>query len=79
LLQAATRTPRAANEEIGHALIREMQWYDNYLQNGHADRSSNPSSGNKKGGLANVVEKSLGSIVNSDSSPIVGVYLPEKG
>lgn len=69
-------TPRAVNEEVGHALIREMAWYDNYLQQGQADRSANPSPGNKKGGLANVVEKSLGSIVKSGTSPIVGVLSP---
>jgi galactarate dehydratase len=69
-------TPRAANEAVGRALIREMKWYDKYLQLGEADRSANPSPGNKKGGLANVVEKSLGSIAKSGSSPIVGVVAP---
>ncbi|WP_409348122.1 galactarate dehydratase [Paenibacillus gyeongsangnamensis] len=69
-------TPRAVNEEVGRALIREMKWYDHYLQNGQADRSANPSPGNKKGGLVNVVEKSLGSIVKSGSSPIAGVLSP---
>ncbi|MCF8566847.1 galactarate dehydratase [Alicyclobacillus tolerans] len=69
-------TPRAANEHVGRALIREMKWYDDYLRRGDADRSANPSPGNKKGGLANVVEKSLGSVAKSGSSPIVGVLAP---
>jgi galactarate dehydratase len=69
-------TPRAANEEVGKALIREMKWYDDYLQKAGADRSANPSPGNKRGGLSNVVEKSLGSIVKSGSSPISGVIGP---
>jgi galactarate dehydratase len=69
-------TPRAVNAEVGQALIREMKWYDQYLQQGKADRSANPSPGNKKGGLANVVEKSLGSIAKSGSSPITGVLAP---
>ena len=34
-------TRRAANEEIGRALIREMAWYDAYLARGGADRSAN--------------------------------------
>lgn len=34
-------TPRAVNEKVGQALIREMKWYDNYLQLGEADRSAN--------------------------------------
>ncbi|MDO0598887.1 galactarate dehydratase [Bacillus licheniformis] len=69
-------TPRAVNEEVGRALIREMAWYDRYLERGESDRSANPSPGNKKGGLANVVEKSLGSIAKSGSSPISAVLAP---
>ncbi len=69
-------TPRAINEEVGRSLIREMKWYDDYLQRGEADRSANPSPGNKKGGLSNIVEKSLGSIVKSGTTPIVGVVPP---
>ncbi|WP_275983656.1 galactarate dehydratase [Paenibacillus hamazuiensis] len=69
-------TPRAVNKEVGQALIREMQWYDDYLQRGSADRSANPTPGNKKGGLANIVEKALGSIVKSGTSPIAGVLGP---
>ncbi|ULL16042.1 galactarate dehydratase [Paenibacillus sp. H1-7] len=69
-------TPRAVDESVGQALIREMAWYDRYLQQGQADRSANPTPGNKKGGLANIVEKSLGSIVKSGSSPISGVLSP---
>ena len=68
--------PRAANEEVGKALLREMAWYDNYLDTGKTDRSANPSPGNKKGGLANVVEKALGSIAKSGSSAIVEVLSP---
>jgi galactarate dehydratase len=69
-------TPRAATEEVGRALIREMAWYDRYLAAGDADRSANPTPGNKKGGLANIVEKSLGSIAKSGTSAIVGVLAP---
>ncbi|MEI4769781.1 galactarate dehydratase [Psychrobacillus sp. FJAT-51614] len=69
-------TPRAENEEVGQALIREMKWYDEYLKRGKADRSANPSPGNKLGGLSNVVEKSLGSIVKSGTLPIVDVLAP---
>jgi len=69
-------TRRAVNEDVGRALIREMAWYDAYLARGGADRSANTTPGNKKGGLANIVEKSLGSIVKSGSSPIQGVLAP---
>jgi galactarate dehydratase len=69
-------TRRAINQDVGRALVREMAWYDAYLARGGADRSANTTPGNKKGGLANIVEKSLGSIVKSGSSPIVGVLAP---
>lgn len=69
-------TRRAINEDVGRALIREMAWYDAYLARGGADRSANTTPGNKKGGLANIVEKSLGSIVKSGTSPIMGVLGP---
>jgi galactarate dehydratase len=69
-------TRRAVSEEVGRALVREMAWYDAYLARGGADRSANTTPGNKKGGLANIVEKSLGSIVKSGSSPIAGVLAP---
>jgi len=66
-------TPRAASEAVGRALLREMAWYDSYLAQGGTDRSANPSPGNKRGGLANVVEKALGSIAKSGTSAITGV------
>ena len=69
-------TPRAINEDVGRALIREMKWYDHYLDLGEVDRSANPTPGNKKGGLANIVEKALGSIAKSGSSAIVEVLRP---
>lgn len=69
-------TSRAANQEIGKRIIEEMAWYDRYLELGQVDRDANPSPGNKKGGLANVVEKSLGSIVKSGTTPIIDVLSP---
>jgi len=69
-------TSRAVNAEVAQAMIREMDWYDNYLKKGGVDRSANTTPGNKKGGLANIVEKAMGSIVKSGSSPISGVLAP---
>lgn len=69
-------TPRAVNEEVGRKLIAEMKWYDHYLDLGEVDRSANTTPGNKRGGLANIVEKALGSIAKSGSSAIVGVLSP---
>ncbi|AYQ92661.1 galactarate dehydratase [Burkholderia gladioli] len=72
----AQLTSRAANEEVARDIIREMAWYDAYLQRGQVDRSANTTPGNKKGGLSNIVEKAMGSIVKSGSSAISGVVSP---
>ena len=69
-------TSRAVNADVADAMIREMAWYDNYLEKGRVDRSANTTPGNKKGGLSNIVEKAMGSIVKSGSAPIVGVLSP---
>ncbi len=66
-------TPRAVTREVGRKLIEEMRWYDEYLARGGADRSANPTPGNKRGGLANVVEKALGSIAKAGSTAITAV------
>jgi len=67
---------RCVSEEVGKKLIREMAWYDRYLQEGSVDRSANPTPGNKKGGLANIVEKAMGSIAKSGTAPIIDVLAP---
>jgi len=66
-------TPRCINTEVGRALVREMRWYDQYLSAGGADRTANPTPGNKRGGLANVVEKALGSIAKAGSTALMAV------
>lgn len=68
--------PRAINTSVGRALINEMKWYDQYLLKAGADRSANPAPGNKTGGLSNIVEKALGSVAKSGTSPIVDVTGP---
>lgn len=69
-------SPRVINEEVGKKLKENIAWYDRYLNLGDVDRAANTTPGNKKGGLVNIVEKSLGSIEKSGSSPIVDVLAP---
>lgn len=69
-------TARAANEQVARDLVREMAWYDAYLARGGVDRSANPTPGNKRGGLTNIVEKALGSIAKAGTSAISGVAGP---
>lgn len=67
---------RCTNDKVGNKLASEMKWYDNYLENGEVDRSANPTPGNKKGGLSNIVEKAMGSIAKSGKAPIIEVLSP---
>jgi galactarate dehydratase len=69
-------TRRAVNSSVADAMVREMAWYDAYLTKGMVDRSANTTPGNKKGGLSNIVEKAMGSIVKSGTGPIHGVIAP---
>jgi galactarate dehydratase len=69
-------TPRAATKEVADALVAEMRWYDSYLDQGGVDRGANTTPGNKKGGLSNIIEKSLGSVAKSGSSAINAVLKP---
>ena len=72
----AQLTARAANADVAKALIAELGWYDSYLERGSVDRSANTTPGNKKGGLSNIVEKAMGSIIKSGNAPIAGVVPP---
>jgi galactarate dehydratase len=69
-------TARAATPEIAQKFVREMAWYDEYLRQGGADREANPTPGNKRGGLANVVEKAMGSVAKAGSTALMGVTGP---
>lgn len=69
-------TARAATPDVATAIVRELAWYDAYLGRGRVDRSANTTPGNKAGGLANIVEKAMGSIVKSGHAPISHVLAP---
>ncbi|TCS65832.1 galactarate dehydratase [Primorskyibacter sedentarius] len=69
-------TARAATPEVAQAIIEQLAWYDAYLARGGADRAANTTPGNKAGGLSNIVEKAMGSIVKSGTGPISGVVAP---
>ena len=71
-----TLTARCASTEVAQKMVDEMAWYDAYLQRGQVDRSANTTPGNKAGGLSNIVEKAMGSVVKSGSMPISAVLSP---
>jgi len=67
---------RASTPEVAQQMAREMAWYDAYLQRGSVDRGANTTPGNKAGGLSNIVEKAMGSIIKSGTAPISAVLAP---
>jgi galactarate dehydratase len=73
---ASFLSARCIDKETSGKLAHELGWYDAYLEQGGTDRSANPSPGNKQGGLANIMEKAMGSIAKSGNAPIVEVLAP---
>lgn len=67
---------RCRDAETRDRLAEEMRWYDDYLAAGGVDRDANPTPGNKQGGLANIVEKAMGSIAKSGTAPVEEVLSP---
>ena len=69
-------TSRAATPEVAEGIVRELAWYDRYLDRGRVDRAANTTPGNKAGGLSNIAEKAMGSIIKSGSAAISHVLPP---
>lgn len=65
---------RAAWPEVAKALISRLDWWEDYVARNNASLDNNPSPGNKKGGLTTILEKSLGAVAKSGSSPLMGVF-----
>ncbi len=67
-------TRRAANPEIGQALIDRIEWWEQYVEKNGGSMDNNPSPGNKLGGLTTILEKSLGAVAKGGSHTLNGVY-----
>src|SRR5208283_5271089 len=61
---------RARNEEIGRKLLATVDQYKTYLRQFGGSFNDNPSPGNKKGGLTNILEKSLGAVSKAGTSTL---------
>jgi altronate dehydratase len=69
-------TRRAVSREVGEKLLAKIEWYKRYV-GGFQDAptfDSNPSPGNKAGGLTNIAEKSLGAVAKAGTSVLTDVY-----
>jgi altronate hydrolase len=67
-------TRRAANPEIGQKLVDTVRWWEDYAERESGSIDNNPTPGNKAGGLTTILEKSLGAVAKSGTTPLNGVY-----
>jgi altronate hydrolase len=65
---------RARNREVARKLLGYVHGYKRYLAQFGSSHDDNPSPGNKKGGLTNIAEKSLGAVAKGGTSTLMDVY-----
>ena len=64
---------RAASSAVADALIERLDWWEDYAARDGASLDNNPSPGNKAGGITTILEKSLGAVAKSGSTPLNAV------
>jgi altronate hydrolase len=64
---------RAASAAVADALIERLNWWEHYAASDGASLDNNPSPGNKLGGITTILEKSLGAVAKSGSTPLNAV------
>lgn len=69
-----TLTARAATPAIGRKLIDRIDWWLEYNRGRDTQINGRVSPGNNAGGLANVLEKSLGGAKKGGNAPLMDVY-----
>ena len=69
-----TLTARAVTPEVGRKLIDRIAWWLQYNEGRDCQINGKVSPGNNAGGLANVLEKSLGGAKKGGNSPLMEVY-----
>ncbi|MEZ5910322.1 MAG: altronate dehydratase family protein [Hyphomicrobiaceae bacterium] len=68
-------TRRAASREIGEKLVERVRWWlEEYTPGRDVQIQGTVSPGNQAGGLANILEKSLGSAMKGGTGPLMAVY-----
>lgn len=67
-------TRRSINSEVGHKLVNLIHSWEAYADREKGSIDNNPTPGNKAGGLTTILEKSLGAVAKSGSTPLKGVY-----
>ncbi|KAA0889994.1 UxaA family hydrolase [Pusillimonas sp. ANT_WB101] len=67
-------TRRATSREVGEKILERIHWWESYAERERGSIDNNPTPGNKAGGLTTILEKSLGAVAKSGSTPLMGVY-----
>ncbi|HEY3599447.1 MAG TPA: altronate dehydratase family protein [Paraburkholderia sp.] len=67
-------TRRAVSPEVGEKVVERIRWWEDYAVREKGSIDNNPTPGNKTGGLTTILEKSLGAVAKSGSTPLVDVY-----
>lgn len=67
-------TRRAITPEVGQKIVERIHWWEQYAEREKGSIDNNPTPGNKAGGLTTILEKSLGAVAKSGSTPLRGVY-----
>jgi altronate hydrolase len=65
---------RAADPSVAARLLERVEWWRTYVASNGTSLDNNPSPGNKAGGITTILEKSLGAVAKSGSSPLRAVY-----
>ena len=69
-----TLTARARTPDVGQKLIERINWWLKYNEGRDTQINGRVSPGNHAGGLANIIEKSLGGAKKAGSSGMMEVY-----
>lgn len=67
-------TRRAISPQVGQKLLDKLAWWKEYTRGTNVQFNGVVGHGNQAGGLANIVEKSLGSAMKAGSTPLRAVY-----
>jgi altronate hydrolase len=67
-------TRRAVTPAVGQKLLDRLAWWQTYTRGHNGQFNGAVGPGNQAGGLANIVEKSLGSAMKGGTTPLQAVY-----
>jgi len=65
---------RAESPGVADDLSKKLEWWQRYVAANGASLNNNPSPGNIAGGISTILEKSLGAVMKSGSTPLRAVY-----